>query len=535
MNNLFLNKNYLSLLFFFALSSVSLPAATVSLKIIDDDSGRPVPARVLLRGADGVCRVPQGAAVLKIGRDVWFMSPGESTIEVPAGKTGLRVERGKEYLRVKSSLEVREGGSLERVVRLKRWIDMRRRGYKSAENHLHVSPEAIAAFCAAEDLHFGTVLQWWNRPQYGVPRGSGHIRELSFGEVTVPTTIYDTEIEYAWGAFYIVGLANPFPFLNDPAAPNLLGARYARERGALNCYQGGWSREVLVDALLGLVDVVNVCNNNFHLHRYQPRSRYSNLLQVEGFPVYADTPEGMLRMNLETYYRLLNCGLKLAAGAGSATGAKETPAGFNRAYIRCSPADGVPEMLEHWRQGRNFVTNGPMLFLRAEESLRPGDSLELDGPDAEVELEIEAVSDYPLRSVEVVVNGEVAASLPLESGQTGITRKVTVPLKQSSWICARATDLDGLLTDSELAFYDQPPTGLYALANRLRFAHTSPVYIKLSGKDLAVERSLREGLRMIEAFEKFAGEEASETYRGDILEAAEQARQKLLRKLEGIK
>ena len=34
-----------------------------------------------------------------------------------------------------------------------------------------------------------------------------------------------------------------------------------------------------------------------------------------------NTPEGMMRMNTDTYYRLLNCGLRLAAGAGSATGA----------------------------------------------------------------------------------------------------------------------------------------------------------------------------------------------------------------------
>ena len=39
--------------------------------------------------------------------------------------------------------------------------------------------------------------------------------------------------------------------------------------------------------------VVNVCNNNFHLHRFQPRGRYSNLLKVPDFPKYVDTPEGL--------------------------------------------------------------------------------------------------------------------------------------------------------------------------------------------------------------------------------------------------
>ena len=532
-----MNQSFLKIASFTLVSlfyGVALPAGVVHLKIIDEADGKPVPVRVLLRAADGVCRVPEEAPLLEIGRDTWFMSPGSSSIELPAGKTELRVERGKEYLRVKSSFEIEENQSLERVVRLRRWIDMCARGYLSAENHLHLPPKTVGAFCAAEDLNFGTALQWWFRPQFGVPEGSRHIRNLSFGSVTVPTTVFDTELEYQWGALYIVGLPNPCPFLDEPGKPNLAGALYARERGALNCYQGGWSREVLIDALLGLVDVVNVCNNNFHMHRFQPRSRYSNLLNVEELPVYPNTPEGMLSMNLDTYYRLLNCGLKLAAGAGSATGVKDTPAGFNRAYIRCSAGDGVEKMLENWRQGRNFVTNGPMLFLRGSDGQRPGDSLELAGPGTELELEIEAISDYPLRSVEVVVNGEVAASLSLAQEQTHIVQKVTVPITESAWLCARATDLDYLLTDQELAFYNQPPEGLYALANRLRFAHTSPIYVKLAGKGVAVERSLRESLLIIEAFEKFAREKASETYRESILKAANQARNELIRKLEGI-
>jgi hypothetical protein len=98
-------------------------------------------------------------------------------------------------------------------------------------------------------------------------------------------------------------------------------------------YQGGWSREVALDALLGHVHVVNVCNNNFHLHQFQPRSRYSNLLEVDGFPVYTDTDLGMMQMNTDTYYRLLNWGLHLATGAGSACGVKQNPVGYNRAYV----------------------------------------------------------------------------------------------------------------------------------------------------------------------------------------------------------
>jgi len=246
-------------------------AVIINLRIIEASSGEIIPARVLLRASDGKCYHPLRAVLLPIGADLWFMSTGNDTLSLPAGNVLLRVERGKEYVRLKENINIVAEDAVEKTVVLQRWINMRELGYQCAENHLHRSPDDIAALCAAEDLDYGTVLQWWNRPRFGVPEGSGHLRNLQFAGVTIPTSIYDVEVEEAWGALYLISMPNPFPFLNDPRMPNLPAAQYGREKGALNCYQSGWSREVLVDALLGLVDVVNVCNNNFHLHRYQPR------------------------------------------------------------------------------------------------------------------------------------------------------------------------------------------------------------------------------------------------------------------------
>ena len=516
------------------LSFITLPACAseLQLRVIDDLLGIQVPARVLLRGSDGVCRVPEGVPLLKIARDVWFTTEGSYRVDLPPGRTELRVERGKEYIREKVYIDIPTEGTIRREVRLKRWIDMRSAGYKSLENHLHLAPDMVGAFCAAEDLDFGTVLQWWNRPAFGVPPGSGHIRKIAFGGVTVPTTIYDVEVEYEWGAIYMLGLPNPFPFLNDPSIPNLPAARYGCQRGTLNCYQGGWSREVLVDALLDLVDVVNLCNNNFAMHRFQPRSIYSNLLEVEGFPIYPDTPEGMLQMNLETYYRLLNCGLKLAAGAGSATGVKAVPPGFNRAYVRCAVKEGLEEVLDHWRQGQNFVTNGPMLFFRGPGGVQPGDSLSLEKEQGKLEFEIEAISDCPLGSVELVVNGEVAGKLSPGPGQKRIKGKISVPAEESFWVCALATDRDTLLTDEELAGYDEPPGRWANRANRLRFAHTSPIYVKIGGRIPLVERSLREALSMLKAFERFAIAKCSPDYLDELLKAVEKGRGKISARLK---
>lgn len=517
------------------LSILSLPlaavAGTLKLQITDDSNGKTVPARVLLRAADGSCYYPENAVLLKIANDVWFMSSGESKFVVPSGKALLRVERGKEYMRVKENINIPAKDSVSRKVVLKRWINMRDRGYQCGENHLHRAPEDVAALCAAEDMDYGTVLQWWNRPRFGVPEGSGHLRDLNFSGITIPTSIYDVEVEEAWGALYMINMPNPFPFLNDPAMPNLPAAKYGRERGALNCYQAGWSREVLIDALLGYVDVVNVCNNNFHMHRFQPRSFYSNLLGVENFPVYPDTPEGMMQMNTDTYYRLLNCGLKLAAGAGSATGAKEVPVGYDRAYVRVASGGGYEQFIKAWRAGKNFVTNGPMLFFRSADGLRPGDSLALQKA-AKIKFDIEVDSDSPLSTVEIVVNGKVAQSFALAENQKKFNKSTTLEISKSSWICARCTDTDRLLTDKELAAYNGPEKKFAQKPCRLRFAHTSPIYIKVGGKNAVMGKSVREGLKIIDAFAKFAAANAGSQYREMILKETDKARIILQQKLK---
>ena len=494
--------NLLSLLILLLTSQTY--AVKVELEVIDHTNGKQVPARVIIRSEDGTCFYPPNAVMLEIGTEVWFMSPGKSTIDVPFGDVTLRVERGKEYCRVKEHLKIPKQDSLTKKVILKRWINLKENGYLSIENHLHRSAEDVAAMCAAEDLDFASSLQWWNRPRFGVPEGEHHTRKIRFGGENKTVSVYDAEIEEAWGALYLINLPNPFPFLNDPQMPNLFAAKYGREKGALNCYQSGWSREVLVDALLGYVDVVNVCNNNFHMHRYQPRSHYSNLLDVEGLPIYPNTVQGMMQMNTDTYYRLLNCGLRLASGAGSATGAKETPVGYNRAYVRSAFHDGLPGVLDNWKNGKNFVTNGPMLFLKTKDGLHLGDSLHVSR-NKKIDLEVEVISDSPLSTLEIVVNGTVVKSFFMNGNTKQFRGSVEIIISESSWICARCTDMDNLLSDSELEAYRSPRVNLFQDPNRLRYAHTSPIYIYVHDKDIAVPKSILEGLKMVQAFKKFAG------------------------------
>ena len=497
--------------------------ATLKLQILDQSTRKQIPARVLLKSADGKSYYPPDAVTLNIATEVWFMIPGYSQIDVPARKITLRIERGKEYERIKGELNLSAKQVRDTTIILRRWIDMKQRGYMSGENHLHRSPEDIAALCAAEDLDYGTVLQWWKGQRFEVEDSIDNAQNLYFGGISIPTTLYDMENENDWGALYVINLKKPFPFHDNPSMPNLFVAQYGRNQGAVICYQAGWSREVLIDALLGYVDIVNVCNNNFHMHRYQPRSFYSNLLDVPDLPVYPDSPVGMMQMNTDSYYRLLNCGLKIAAGAGSATGVKEVPVGYNRSYVHCSPQDGIEGFLQAWKEGKNFVTNGPMLFLRTRNGLQPGDSLLISREKKTITLNINAISDSPLQTVEIVINSQIVKSFPIDGIQKKFDGSVKVEIESSSWICARCTDRDLLLNDKELTLYEGPPVKLNQKPSRLRFAHTSPIYLQMNGNHVVVQKSIKEGRGIIRAFKEFAEQNAAKEYQKMILEATRQA------------
>jgi hypothetical protein len=496
--------------------AVDIDTGILELSIIDGTTGIQVPARVRIRDGSGKDHIAPDSVVVSIAQDRWFACCGETRVRIPAGTASIRVERGTEYRPVIQTIIIKAGQTLRHKVELERWIDMRKHGYVSGENHLHVPIDKLSAMLAAEDLDFGTALSWWNGPKFDIAPGESWVQDLRFGDESIPASVYDAEIEHSWGAVYLIGLRRPMNIPANDRRSNLPFVQTARRQGALICYQAGWSREVLADALLGHVDVVNVCNNNFHRHKYQPRKRYSNLLNVEGFPEYQNTPEGMIRMNFETYYRLLNCGLRLAAGAGSATGAKTTPVGYNRAYVQAGPNPTLAEFLEAWREGRNFVTNGPMVFLRTNKNQRPGDTIVLPSSGGTVSFQVTAHSEQPLRSLELVANGKVVGKANIGPKEYEAKLSLSLPIEEGMWIAARCTEEDRLLSDEQLSRYSRGGS-LPEEPCRLRYAHTSPIYVTVGGKGPYLTSSVKEAQKMLESFERFARKTAAGGYLDEML------------------
>ncbi|MBF0433331.1 MAG: hypothetical protein HQK83_18785 [Fibrobacteria bacterium] len=484
-------KKYFSLMVMIWVMSPHVFSA--KLELFFSDSTKLVPCRVALRHSNGT-KYTATDTTIKIGPETWFACDGSLNLDVQSGQIQLRAEKGPEYSCVKMNLDVSTSG-LKDTIFLNRWINMSERGYISGENHGHIESEKSAVWGACESLDYSHSTLWWmGHDMYPIPTNTGFTTTHSFGTGQGTSTIWDLELEWSYGAMYTFGLPFQFTEPDDGSSPNLEITRFAYEAGSITCYQGGWSQEVLLDALLGVVHVVNVINNNFHRHRFQPRTMYSNQLDVHGLPDYPGTEEGMMAMNYETYERLLGTGLQLAAGAGTASEYKKTPLGYNRVYVRAEAEEGIEGFMDAWKKGYNFATNGPMIFLRVNGA-KPGKILSINQGDS-IKVDLDIISDWTVEKAELIINGE---HIPLDFSKNQKTLKLSYNTiaHASSYITAYVVCRENLLSPSELAEYENPGQWGQAPAE-FRWAYTSPVYALIDQQPVRVQKSISEAEKMLE-------------------------------------
>ena len=110
---------------------------------------------------------------------------------------------------------------------------------------------------------------------------------------------------------------------------------------------------------LGQIDFAGIVYN--HFNRPGVESETDIWGMIPKWRTEFQTPAGMPLWAMEVYYRFLNCGFRLAVSAGSASGVKASPVGYNRVYVKLNG----PFDYEHWfralKEGHSFATNGPVL------------------------------------------------------------------------------------------------------------------------------------------------------------------------------
>jgi Tol biopolymer transport system component len=458
--------------------SYRAPMGRLRLRLRDAAGGAPVAARVSVTDAEGRGYVPDDAlwraddAFDRSERRFefqYFHAAGSAELTLPAGEVEVEVLRGLESRPFRRRVAIGKGATAELEVPLERIADLAAEGWQSGDLHVHmnyggtyrIDPAGLAFQADAEDLRLveNLIVNKEQRiPDVGWFDGRPHRtpdRDLLLNHAQEFHTSF-------WGHLGLLGLRDHL-LLPDYAAyantavaslypPNAAILDLARAQGGV----GGYVHPF--DAMPDPTDASTPLTNELPV---DVALRKVDYYEAVGF---AD-PLGTSAV----WYRLLNCGFRLPAGAGTDAMANfaslRGPVGLNRVYARTSAPLDHRGFLDALVAGRTFATNGPLLtFTLGGREI--GESIELPAGSHRLELRASLRSIVPVDRFELIRNGEVVASLPLEQGGSSGRASQPVELDRSGWYLVRA--------------WNSKPT--HPVLDVLPFATTSPIYVAVGGE-----------------------------------------------------
>lgn len=430
--------------------------------VLSDDTGDPAPAMVrLMWHVDGLQRRPsngiefapqfdgQGhasgvrAANLPRLEGVHFWCvPGPFDMTVAPGVWEIGVRRGVEHEIIFQDVTVRSGEDTRITLRPRRWVDMRRRGWWSGDDHVHTrilsddDARNVMAWVQAEGVHLANIVKMGDVYRtYFQQRGFGPEFRVVDGEhVLVP----GQECPRTHDQIGHTLAMNITAMVRDPERYFLYDTVFDAVRA-----QGG------------LAGYAHVNSGLFHVHRDMslnvPRGKvdFVEILQFN-------------HLGTDLYYDFLNLGCKLTASAGS-----DVPWGGTIGEVRAYAYLGnAPFTADNWFEafgrGRTFTTSGPMIEFRVDDAF-PGDELILD---ANRSLRVRARAwgkpqcMAPVQ-LEVVRHGTVIGSAEsTDPRNPEAILDFTVAADNGFWIAARARAGDGTSAHT---------TPIYVIRDGLRF------------------------------------------------------------------
>ena len=453
------------------------PVGSLTINV-RDEAGRPLDARVSVTGADGRSWAPATALMhaddsfdrskrhFEVG---YYHTSGRSTLTVPAGALTVEVTRGLEYAVAAHTVQVAANGAQAVHLTMHRLVNLPANGWYSGDLHVHMNyggnyrtvPTQLAFMARAEDLH--VIEELIVNKEQRVPDISYFGNGLP-DAVSTPTTLIVHGQEFHtsyWGHGGLLGLTKNIilpgyaAYANTPAGSlypanaNVFDLGHAQ--GALTGYVHPFDEmpnpedtvsritsELPVDVALGKVDYMEILGFSDH------------------------------RSTAAVWYRLLNCGFRIPAGAGTDAmtnyASLRGPVGLNRVYVRTGTTLNHANWMRAIKSGKTFATNGPLLTMTVN-GRELGDDVAFPLGRHVMRVRATMHSIVPVEHLELVQNGKVVASVPMSADGKSAAATVAVPVERSGWITLRAW--------SEHA--TPPVLDIYP------FATTSPVYLTVAG------------------------------------------------------
>ena len=449
------------------------PKGRLKVRLTGSD-GKPAAARMYLSGSDQLAYMPLGAAQRIMPRNGEFFFYAREGFEVllPEGEATVEAVGGLEFVPIRKTVRVESGKTTVLELKLDHHFPLYKQQWYSCDSHIHanyfenevVTLDDISLQVAGEGLDIANLMV--------ANSGDDHIHDQGFFEGKPHSSSRGHKILY-WNEemrnrilyghmsfFNLKELVYPiftgFPGTENPDdyPPNYTQAKKAKEQDAAVTYVHpaagstfarvglGGAQEFPVDIVLGQVDALDVLSNTL-----EPPA-------------------------VELWYRILNCGLHCAISAGTDCFTNlmmYLVPGTQRVYVHVPGEFSYQKWVDNYRKGVSFATNGPILTFSVNREL-PGANIRLSRQAGirTVHVQAEVQSLVPIEKLEIVVNGVVAVSEPIENQRSDRIER-DIPLERSAWIAARVWGpAHRLIPDDPQAF-----------------AHTSAVYCRLNDEPIA--------------------------------------------------
>lgn len=461
------------------------PQARLEIDIMAQ-GGERTPARVAVIGSDGRAYAPAGAWMhADDGFDRtrqpiethYFHCQPPCALELPSGAATVWVQHGFAFAPWRQQVRVSAAEPARVQVQLVADPLPAEFGhFVSADLHVHMNyggqyrntPEHLARQARAEDLD--VVYNLIVNKEERIP-DVGYYRPDADPASTAEVTIFHAQEYHTsfWGhlgllhlgehlllpdfaSYRHTAMASPFPHngvIADLAhgQGGVVGYVHPYDWRIVPAQEKSLSHALPADVMAGKVDY----------------------LEVVGFSDHKATAE--------VWYRLLNLGFHLAAGAGTDAMANYAslrgPVGLNRVFLNTDGKRDAASLKDALQQGRGFVSNGPLLGLDLGGA-HPGDTLQVAGT-APTAYRIALRSPVPVDHVELVQNGQVVKSFALKGDRRRLDANGALRLERDGWLVLRAWN-EGA---------DPQVLDLYP------YATTSPVYVHGSAPAPAAEQDAR--------------------------------------------
>jgi hypothetical protein len=447
-------------------------------RVTDAAGGRPTPVRLAFRSKEGRYIPPYGYRTEV--NAAWFQDYGSDTqvgaasfayvdgtfqAELPVGELYVELSKGFEYEAVRQRIKI-EPGQRELELRIPRREDWRRKGWATADTHVHFLSTSTALLEAqAEGLNLVNLLaaQWGDL--------FTNIGDLPYGPLvsadreTVVQVGTENRQHLLGHLALLGGKGEPvFPLSADGPSEAYLGDPVWNSMSE-------WADECRKRE--GLVVAVHFPNPNAELAAEIVRGK------IDAVELYPGGGGSFRTLGYQDWYRYLNCGYRVAAAGGTDKMAASTPVGGNRTYAYLGGAEfNFANWAKAVRSGRTFATTGPLLEFRVDGQM-PGGEIRLRAGGGTVEVVVEASANVPFHRLEIVHNGKVAAWQEEKVGTRRMTMREKVTLGGPGWLAARCS--------SRVA------AARFGVA-----AHTSPVYFTVPGSELFSGPAAAYFLKLIE-------------------------------------